>query len=115
MNREERRKLKRSGKMVALLAELQKSSEDEFEKSRIHDGDIVKLNVKKITEHKQYPRLQAEYRKFVETNEDRLFTARTVKLTQKESRVLIEFAEDPTWLFHMSDLIRIQNGGDENK
>lgn len=70
--------------------------------SELKEGDKVKLDVKKITESKDYQKLNPKYQEFVESNIDTIFTAHL------EQRGLISLIEQPEWLFWGGNLIKVE-------
>ena len=70
LNRENRRALKkklRDKGSRTLAADVLESLGNEIDK-KIRDGDLVILNVDQIIARKDYPRMQGEYRQFVESS-----------------------------------------------
>ena len=77
MNREQRRSFKKKYKKgvrehaADRLNELSKELENP-----LRDGDCVQLNVDRITNRKDYAQTTEEYRSFVESSRDKVFTVR---------------------------------------
>lgn len=103
MNRETRRRLKLTKEEASVYDILSR-----WEKSPINisSGDKVKINFEQISKRPDYPKMSANYREFIETNKDKVFTAGT-GLSQGKARNLLSFVEDDTWLFWTGDLIKI--------
>lgn len=75
LNRENRRALKkklRDKGSRTLAADVLESLGNEIDK-KIRDGDLVILNVDQIIARKDYPRMQGEYRQFVESSRNKVF------------------------------------------
>lgn len=108
MNRAQRRNLMRKGKksLRELAADKLNSLSDDVE-NWLHDGDKVKLNIKQITERGDYAKTQMEYRDFVESSGDRIFTVRLYRKRPDGFSAVIELMEEPRWLFWHGDLIRV--------
>lgn len=111
MNRENRRALKkklRDKGSRALAADVLESLGNEIDK-KIRDGDLVTLNVDQITARKDYPRMQGEYRQFVEASRDKVFVAHPYRERPDGISALIELEGVETWLFWYGDLIQVEN------
>lgn len=72
------------------------------EPNQIQEGDMVKLDVKKIKGYKGYKNMNPKYREFVEANADAVFTAHL------EKRAFISLKEQPEWLFWCGDIIKVK-------
>jgi hypothetical protein len=72
----------------------------------IPEGTKVKLNVKQITSHPDWERLQDSYKQFVQDNADAEFTVEYDE-RHKDNPVLVCLKEDTTpakWLWWVGDL-----------
>lgn len=69
---------------------------------QFQEGDKVKLDVEKITQRKDYEKMNPRYKEFVESNVDTVFTAHL------ERETLISLAEQPEWLFWSGSLIKVK-------
>lgn len=110
LNRENRRALKkklRDKGSRALAADVLESLGNEIDK-KIRDGDLVTLNVDQITARKDYPRMQGEYRQFVEASRDKVFVAHPYRERPDGFSALIELEGVETWLFWYGDLIQVE-------
>lgn len=74
----------------------------------IRDGDLVTLNVDQITSRKDYPRMQEEYRKFVEASRGKVFVARPHRKRPDGFSATIELEGVENWIFWYRDLIKIK-------
>lgn len=111
MNREDRRALKKKLKdkgSRTLAANILESLGNEIDK-KIRDRDLVTLNVDQITARKDYPRMQREYRQFVESNRDKVFVAHPHCERSDGFSALIGLEGVENWLFWYGDLIRVEN------
>lgn len=113
MNRKQKRALdskKNRKKLKLLLAEMESqmgSQEDDF----IQDGDLVQLDVDRIMSRKEYPKMQEEYRGFVESSRGKTFTAHPYNQKRDGFAAKIELKEEPRWLFWSGDVILVESGG----
>lgn len=73
---------------------------------QFQEGDKVKLDVEKITQRKDYEKMNPRYKEFVESNVDTVFTAHL------ERETLISLAEQPEWLFWSGSLIKVKENAD---
>lgn len=73
---------------------------------QFQEGDKVKLDVEKITQRKDYEKMNPRYKEFVESNADTVFTAHL------ERETLISLAEQPEWLFWSGSLIKVKENAD---
>ena len=127
MNRADRRnlakKVKKANKMLNLglnntqLQQYIKFKEEQLSSVVLFEGDKVKLDYDKITSIPDYTNRKPEYRNFIETNKDKVFT---VKYDDKyrNNPWLVSLEEDttePRWLFTTSDLILYNEEEKENK
>ncbi len=121
MNREERRKnAKKEAALKKLYANLGKNLREmnleelvkaAAEDDALKDGDRVKLDLRRIQGRQDYRRMQREYKIFVETHKDDIFT---VKLLQNERYpAIVTFYEDDTWHFWSGDLKKVRTEGSE--
>ena len=105
MNREQRRNLaKKTGvsqKVVNAFFERNKPDSPVLRK-----GQKVKLNYDGITSGVDYNRLGEPYKAFVEAHRDDVFTVKYDK--RHKDGVMVCFKEDPTWLWHSSDLVVVK-------
>mgnify|MGYP001521349214 CR=1 FL=1 len=111
LNRENRRALKkklRDKGSRTLAADVLESLGNEIDK-KIRDGDLVTLNVDQIIARKDYPRMQGEYRQFVESSRDKVFVAHPHRERPDGFSALIELEGVETWLFWYGDLIQVEN------
>ena len=69
---------------------------------QFQEGDKVKLDVEKITQRKDYEKMNPRDKEFVESNVDTVFTAHL------ERETLISLAEQPEWLFWSGSLIKVK-------
>ena len=111
LNRENRRALKkklRDKGSRTLAADVLESLVNEIDK-KIRDGDLVILNVDQIIARKDYPRMQGEYRQFVESSRNKVFVAHPHRERPDGFSALIELEGVETWLFWYGDLIQVEN------
>ncbi len=66
-----------------------------------HSGDKVRIDTQKIKSRKAYGRMNEEYRKFIDTSDGMVYTARP----EKGSFIVLE--ENPAWHFWSGDLIKV--------
>ncbi|MEE0859476.1 MAG: hypothetical protein U0M12_08445 [Acutalibacteraceae bacterium] len=83
------------------------------DKSRPRIGDKCRINIDKITNRKEWDRLNPKYKKFVLDNASTIFTAREDKFKPKEDGFvsIVAFEEDitePKWLWNVDDLIKVE-------
>lgn len=111
LNRENRRVLKkklRNKGLRTLAADTLESLGNEID-HKICDGDLVTLNVDQIIARKDYPRMQSEYRQFVESSRDKVFVAHSYRKRPDGFSALIELEGVENWLFWYGDLIQVEN------
>lgn len=109
MNRANRRKMMKKarssgiskGAVMAYLAA--NDAGIELGDRKIKYGDKVRLDVERIRSRDDYQQMIAEYKSFVESNADKVFTAKP------EGNTMTSFEEDDTWLFWNGDLIIEEN------
>lgn len=105
MNRKKRREFTKKAKEKGVPEEYIKSYitmlNNKNNDSSIPDGTKIMLDVNKIRSGKNYERMLPEYKAFVESSKDRVFTAHV-----KEGG-LIELEEETKWLFWPGDLKKI--------
>ena len=109
MNRKQKRKLvsyarkkgisESAAKIYLRLKEL-----DVAEKT-LADGDKVKLNLSSIQKHPDYHALSHEYKRFVESKANNIFTVSSKNVGNLKSVVRLE--ESPQWLFWTGNLIKV--------
>lgn len=101
----------KTGQLIRQYKFLKNVSEfkDVLDEPPLREGDKVRLNVPQITARKDYTHKQAEYREFVEQNGSVIFTVRYYRKKQGSFPALVEFQEDPKWLFWVGDLIRVED------
>lgn len=107
MNREQKRALERTIKKNS--KKTNKKRNVNLDEIYIPEGTRVKLNIKRIMEHPDYNKLTDDYRKFVESNQDTIFTVEYDKF-RKNPSTLVCLKEDPTplkWLFWTGNLIQV--------
>lgn len=115
MNREEKRKVEQrlrtpnGRKMLKTLIEKAAAIAD---RSSLKDGDIVKLNAKRIMERSEWGNLDPKYKTFVEQNQEKEFVARAILHTSSNHPVIFNL-EGVEWNFWEGDLIRVKNVGEE--
>ncbi len=73
----------------------------------IVEGEKVKLDIGKIKARRNYERMTAKYKEFIDNNIDTVFTAHI------ERKTLVSFVEEPKWLFWSGDLIKLTIEGGE--
>ena len=80
----------------------------------LDEGTKVRLNVKRIMEPRSFEQKQTKYRRFVEDNQDNVFTVEYDKryLGRPSLVCLAEDGSEVKWYWHTSDLIVV---GDENE
>ena len=66
----------------------------------INENDKVRLNVKRLKRSVDWKRMTNEYKRFVETNQNTVFTAHL------EGVALVSMKEDDRWLFYVEDVIK---------
>lgn len=110
MNREARRKLSKKDKTLAKI--LKWNSDVEKQHVSCFEGEKVKINYERIKNSKDWEKLRKEYKDFVESHKDDVFTVEfdPVKKALKAKTVdlLVQLKEDttnPKWLFQARDLI----------
>ena len=106
MNREQRRKFTKRAKKRGInedITELYLSMdrnglETPAPPQKIENGQKVMLDVERIKARRDYERMTALYKAFVDENAETVFTAKV----EKEN--LISMEEEPRWLFWSGDL-----------
>lgn len=113
LDREQRRKLKLSMKESVVLTDLinmatVKKTLDDWKP--IAEGTKVKLNMEKIKEDVNYPRLTDKYKTWIDDNQDKTFTVEYDPKHQKDPQLLClkENVEPVKWLFFEGDLIVLE-------
>ena len=110
MNRENRRALRKKlkdKKVRTLASDILGALGDKIN-DVIHDGDLVTLDVERIMGRKDYPRMQEGYRKFVEANRGKVFTARPHHKRPDGFSATIELEGVENWIFWHGDLLRVK-------
>ena len=109
MNREQRRAFqKKNKKSVREYAADKLNKLSQEIENPLHEGDLVKLDVDRITKREDYTKTTEEYRAFVESSRDRVFTVRLYRKREDGFSAIIELVEEPKWLFWYGDLVRIK-------
>jgi hypothetical protein len=77
----------------------------------IQEGSKVKLNMESYKQRKDKEKLAPNYAKFVEENENTIFTAARPFNRKKYLSIIdgFTFLEDDTWDFLSDDLIEVNN------
>lgn len=110
MNRAQRRELKRKHKDIrAEFADRLNLMAEEIE-NPLHDGDLVRVDVDRITGRSDYAHTQQSYRDFVEGSRDKIFTVRLYRKREDGFSALAELVGVPNWIFWYGDLIRVKEG-----
>ena len=116
MNREQRRRANRSPtkkdkysknkilEFERVMKIAKRSVQQHTEPQEFSEGDKVKLNLQAIQLRPNYSKMNEAYKKFVNDNEDTVFTAHF----ENESSKLISFKEEPRWLFWCGDLLKVE-------
>lgn len=76
----------------------------------LKEGTKVKINVNKLRKEKNYYKRRIDWRNFIETNIDKIFTVE-YDANKKENPALVCLKEDntsPKWLFYIGDLIQVE-------
>jgi len=74
----------------------------------IKNGTKVKLDIPKMEEHPDWPRMSSRYKEFVYTNADKVLTVQQKELPQN----LVTFEEDSnSWIFFIGNLIEAEDDG----
>lgn len=112
MNREQRRAFKKkNGKTAREYATDKLNKLSQEIETHLHDGDKVRLDVDRIMGRGDYTHTTEEYKSFVESSRDKVFTVRLYRKRKDGFSAVIELVEEPKWLFWYGDLIRVKNGG----
>lgn len=67
----------------------------------IRTGDIVQIDIEKVTARKNYDKMAAAYKEFVMNSAGKLFHA------VDEGHNTLHVEEDPRWLFWSGDIIKV--------
>ncbi len=67
------------------------------------------MNVERIITRKDYPRMQEEYRQFVESNRNKIFIAHPRREKSDGFSALIELEGVDKWLFWYGDLLCVED------
>ena len=120
MNREQRRNTVKQLQKKGLTKESAQTFVDRMEYAeqghdyQLWEGEKVKLNYKRITSYKDWPKLNQKYRDFVEANKNTVLTVEFDDVRRKEASKnkgvtsMCQFAEDASeikWLFYGVDLL----------
>ena len=110
LNREDRRALQKKlrDKSVRTHAADILNSLGDAVNDIIRDGDLVTLNVQRITGRKEYRHMQERYRQFVESSRGKVFVARSHHARSEGFSAVMEL-EGIEWTFWYGDLIRVEN------
>lgn len=112
MNREQRRAFKKKhGKTTREYAADKLNKLSQGVENHLLDGDKVRLDVDRIIGRSDYANTTEEYKAFVESSCNKVFTARLYRKRKDGFSAIVELAEEPKWLFWYGDLVRVQNGG----
>ena len=84
--------------MITMQRNLQQKNSNMTE--CINENDKVRLNVKRLKRSVDWKRMTNEYKRFVETNQNTVFTAHL------EGVALVSMKEDDRWLFYVEDVIK---------
>lgn len=84
-----------------------------IDKLRPRIGDKCKLNIERITNRKEWVRMNPKYKDFVLNNADTTFTVQQDKFKPKEDGfiAIVSLEEDttePKWLWNVDDLIKVE-------
>lgn len=114
MNREQRRKLikefEKTGLTNAQAKRLLEIHEAPDLKGSFKEGDRVRLNVKSIQEHPDYPNMNPMYKQWVGNNKDKEFTVEYDE-KQDDNPTLVclkEDTTDPKWLWWVGNLEKVR-------
>lgn len=110
MNRKQKRKFMKiasnRGADKTVVDVYLRLKENGVEDLNIKDGDKVRLNLRAIQSHPDYPKLSLSYRQFVEDNAETVFTAEYE--SEKNIGKLVCLHEDSArWHFWPGDLIKV--------
>ncbi len=114
MNREARRNaeklLKSKGIDPKKLEYFLRTKEAERRTQDMPEGARVRLDIKNIQSHPDYPRLTERYREWVEGHGDDVFTVEyDPKYPVNPTLVCLKEDESPVkWLFWIGDLIKVE-------
>lgn len=112
MNRSSRRALKRKLRNKSarnLAADLLNSLGDAIN-DVVRDGDLVMLNVQRITGRKEYSKMQEHYRQFVESSHGKIFVAHPrPHHARPDGFSAIVDLEGVDWSFWYGDLIKVED------
>lgn len=116
MNREQKRVLEKKLKEFGLNKDSIKAFLERGEIAekgiKLWEGEKVRLNYMRIISNKDWPKLNPNYRNFVESNKNTIFTVEFDPIKKEKDSfdkdTLVQFVEDitdPKWLFFVWDLI----------
>ena len=112
MNREQRRAFKKKhGKTAREYAADKLNKLSQEIENHLLDGNKVRLDVDRIVSRSDYAHTTEEYKEFVESSRDKVFTVRLYRKRTDGFSAIVELAEEPKWLFWYGDLVLVQNGG----
>lgn len=110
MNREQRRNFVQKAKRAGVEERVAKTTMDivmngvgTFSPPNpdIKTGDIVQIDIEKVTARKNYDKMATAYKEFVMSSAGKLFHA------VDEGHNTLHVEEDPRWLFWSGDIIKI--------
>lgn len=105
LNRKQRRAFAKkehiSPKMVNSLLNLLKLGE--IHAQHLEDGQKVKINVDRILSRKSP--FHDSYVAYVKEHKDQVFT---VRHCEEEYQYIVRLEEDPKWIWHVDDLIKVE-------
>lgn len=116
MNREQRRAFVRKAKRVGVDERVATTTLDIFTNGvgtfspanpDIKTGDVVQIDMTKVTARKNYDKMAPAYKEFVMSSEGKLFHA------VDEGHNTIHLEEAPKWLFWSGDLIRVEQESED--
>ena len=110
MNREQRRNFVQKAKRAGVEERVAKTTMDIIMNGvgtfsppnpDIKTGDIVQIDIEKVTARKNYDKMATAYKEFVMSSAGKLFHA------VDEGHNTLHVEEDPRWLFWSGDLIKV--------
>lgn len=108
------KKMGATNKEVEILLNYQKLANDP---NAIKAGDKVTLNYDKLVSEKDYENKTDNYKEFIETNKDTVFTVENDKyFANTRNNFVFQLKEDTSerkWLWFIDDLIKVENSKDE--
>ena len=122
MNREQKRNLKRAIKRGKInIDKTQKAFSDILQEKAsafgINKGDKVKLDYEKLTNDPNFPRMNEEWKRWIEDHKN---TELTVDFDENHTKnklfcVFVEDESDIKWLFYVGDLIKLEPQNDKKE